>query len=228
MLRRSAAFLPRRWRLPIVAYVDLLQGAEPECRWLRRIGPCRGIAIDVGANYGIYSYALSKLYLRVVAFEPNPKAAQLLQSWNSPKVDLVQTALSSRAGSSILYVPLNNGFEVSGWGSLDRDNCPGAVDFAKLEVHLRTLDSFELSDVGFIKIDVEGHELQVLQGAAETIARCKPNLLVEVRQNETGVHALMKSWGYEACRLDDLAGVCGSPVNVIFRPRVTANSTHGF
>lgn len=107
---------------------------------------------------------------------------------------------------------------MSGWGSLDPDNCPDAVDFATLGVPLRTLDSFELSDVGFIKIDAEGHELQVLQGASATITLCKPNLLIEVRRNEASVYALMRSLGYEACRLDELAGVRGSPANVIFRP----------
>lgn len=218
VLRRSTAFLPGRWRLPAVAHLDLLQGVEPECRWLRLIGPCRGIAIDVGANYGLYSYALSKLYSRVVAFEPNPKAVMLLHAWKCPNVDVVETALSSEEGDSTLYVPVENRFEMLGWGSLDPDNCPGATHFTRFAVHRRSLDSFGLNDVGFIKIDVEGHELQVLQGAAETITRYKPNLLIEVRQNQSSVYALMKSWGYAACRLDALAGVRGSPGNVIFRP----------
>lgn len=46
------------------------------------------------------------------------------------------------------------------------------------------LDDFELTNVGFIKIDVEGHELAVLRGASKTIEREQPNLMVEVEGND--------------------------------------------
>jgi hypothetical protein len=52
-----------------------------------------------------------------------------------------------------------------------------------VEVNVATLDSFGLSDIAFIKIDVEGHELSVLRGAVETIVRSRPNLLVEVEES---------------------------------------------
>jgi FkbM family methyltransferase len=139
-------------------------------------------------------------------------------AWKSPNVELVDVALSSQQGDSTLYVPVINGTELSGWGSLDPENYPGAVDFARLVVKLRTLDSFQFRDVGFVKIDAEGHELQILQGASDTISLYRPHLMIEVRQNEVSVHALLASWGYEACRLDQIAGVRGSLANVIFRP----------
>ena len=49
----------------------------------------------------------------------------------------------------------------------------------KKVVEVRTLDSFEFSDVSMIKIDVEGHEEAVVAGAAETIRRCRPSLIIE-------------------------------------------------
>jgi hypothetical protein len=49
-----------------------------------------------------------------------------------------------------------------------------------LRVPVRALDDFELQDVGFIKIDVEGYELATLRGADATIRRCRPNLLIEI------------------------------------------------
>ena len=52
-------------------------------------------------------------------------------------------------------------------------------------IEIRTLDSFDLTDVDFIKIDVEGFELPVVQGAEETICRCKPHMVVEQKGNES-------------------------------------------
>ena len=49
-----------------------------------------------------------------------------------------------------------------------------------IRVPLRTLDSYNLSNIGFIKIDVEGHELDVLRGAEVTLRRDQPNLLIEI------------------------------------------------
>jgi hypothetical protein len=53
----------------------------------------------------------------------------------------------------------------------------------EIKVEVATLDSFDLTDVAFLKIDVEGHELSVLKGSVETIARSHPNLLVEVEES---------------------------------------------
>lgn len=69
---------------------------------------------------------------------------------------------------------------------------------------MRTLDSHELTDVGFIKIDVEGLEAAVLLGAQHTLEAYHPTMLVEIdRARHTqdsflGVHALLRKWGYTA------------------------------
>ena len=49
-----------------------------------------------------------------------------------------------------------------------------------MSVPIRTLDQFELQDVGFVKIDVEGFEFSTLQGARATLERWRPNLLIEI------------------------------------------------
>ena len=49
----------------------------------------------------------------------------------------------------------------------------------KTTISVRTFDSFELHDITFMKIDVENHENEVLQGAKETILRCRPIILLE-------------------------------------------------
>jgi FkbM family methyltransferase len=218
VLRRAATRFPDRWKLPALTRIDQWQGIEPESRQLALIGPCRGIAIDVGANYGLYSYALSKLYRKVVAFEPNRDAVAPLAAWKSPRITLEYCALSSAAGHSNLHIPFSRGVELTGWASLHPDNCPDVESMRSVEVELRTLDSFRFKEVGFIKIDAEGHELDVLQGAKETVMASMPHLLVEIRRNPEEVHDLLKSWGYHACTLEDLTGRSGSPANFVFRP----------
>ena len=69
-----------------------------------------------------------------------------------------------------------------GRSTIDPANCFDPEIIAgtdELEVETRRIDDYDLADVGFIKIDVEGHELAVLAGAAATLARHKPNLLIE-------------------------------------------------
>ncbi len=64
-------------------------------------------------------------------------------------------------------------------------------------VAIRTLDSLGIQHAGFIKIDVEGCELEVLKGSVDTILRCKPVVMVEVfESNKDDVDGLMKGLGY--------------------------------
>ena len=219
VLRRAATVaIPRRWSLPAIARLDQWQGVEPESLALATIGPCRGIAIDIGANYGLYSYALSKLYRQVVAFEPNRKAVAPLAAWNSSRIILQHCALSSAAGRSTLYIPVKRGVEMTGWASLDMDNCPEAESVEELEVEIRTLDSFGFADVGFIKVDAEGHELDVLKGAERTIKSSLPHLLIEIRKKAAEVHELLRTWGYRSSTLREVSGANASPANFVFLP----------
>jgi hypothetical protein len=64
-------------------------------------------------------------------------------------------------------------------------------------IDIRSLDDFELAKIDFIKIDVEGFETDVLLGAAQTIERCKPVILIEVFENSREkVNKLMEQYGY--------------------------------
>ncbi len=218
-MTRLEPWLPIRWRLPIMARSYSLTGWEPETQWLKEIGPCRGMAVDVGANKGFYSLALSRLYSKVVAFEPNKKAAATLIGASLPKVEIIHEGVSSRDGKASFYVPSSQGMSLPGWGSLDEHNCPDATGMEVLEVNLRTLDSFKFENLGFIKIDVEGHEIEVLGGALETIRRERPHLLVEVRDSHLSeVLKFMSSLGYQEITLPSLGGPAGGPENHIFVP----------
>ena len=69
---------------------------------------------------------------------------------------------------------------------------------------LRTLDSFGLKDVGFIKMDIEGYELKAIKGAEQTIRSTWPVIVIE--QNQGNIHAqeLLESWGYRCLGSDSI------------------------
>jgi FkbM family methyltransferase len=215
-LRRISPHLPGSWELPVRATADIWDDVESEVRHLKEIGPCSGIALDVGANYGLYSFALARHYSSVISFEPNVLASQPLRAWRNERVVLHAIALSDCAEMAPLHIPLVNGKELAGWASLGQPRIDSLHEVHRIMVRKRTLDSFELNNVGFIKIDVEGHELRVIRGATETIHRCRPNILVEL--TDGGVENALRKMGYRRHSLPDLIGTAGSQQNAIFLP----------
>ena len=137
--------------------------------------------IDVGGNRGTYAYAFWRLGARVEVFEPNPACASILRGWaeNKAGLNIHAVALSSEPGLAPLHVPVDaDGTEHDASASLEAAP-PSARDYM---VPLRQLDSFGFTDTSLIKIDVEGHESRVLEGAAATLAASMPALIVEIEQ----------------------------------------------
>ncbi len=139
--------------------------------------------IDVGANRGVYTFWLSRHSQAVEAFEPNPHLAARLSSVALKNVSVHRAALSDKEGYAYLVVPPHHrgGFDDPGaslvrWGS-------GVEGGARHSARLVTLDSFGFDDVDLIKIDVEGHEEAVLDGARQTIEACRPTLIVELEDS---------------------------------------------
>jgi FkbM family methyltransferase len=141
------------------------------------------ISIDVGANYGIYSYYMLKYSAGCVAFEPYPQLAELLRKGLGRRVQVHQVALSDHAGSAQMVASTAQ----SGQNTIEPSNrIDDKVDdphsIVTLNVAVRSLDEFRLRPVGFIKIDVQGHEEEVITGGHETIARDLPALLIEAEE----------------------------------------------
>lgn len=218
---RIVPLVPKCFQLRFIHLIQsLCSDQETEVSFLKQIGPCRGVAIDVGANYGMYSLPLSKLYAEVVAFEPNIKVAEPLAWAQLSNVRIVNEGLSASEGEAVLHIPVSKGVLLVGWASLDDKNCSEATSLQSLPIVIRALDHHHITDVGFMKIDVEGHEVQVLRGAEQTIRRDLPHLLIEVRgKHNEEVRTLLAGWGYVETSLRSLAGHCGSPGNLIFVPR---------
>lgn len=147
--------------------------------------------IDVGSYLGVYSILAAKAGAKqVIAFEPNPITYEALEAnvaLNNLGGRIVtrMLGLSDFVGSVMLFHP--PGREMSS-GSQLRDNDEGQEFNGwdnKSEVFVTTLDeeivALNVDRVGAIKIDAEGYEMQVLKGAAQTIAAYRPVMIIELQ-----------------------------------------------
>ena len=140
--------------------------------------------IDVGAKVGMYTYRIRRHSSAVIAFEPIPMLNQMLRAVFEGKRGRIEPyAVSNRRGTAILRLPYDHeGKGKYGYSTIEPANRFDPNTIARtdaIEVETRRIDDCDLPDVGFIKIDVEGHELAVLEGAEATLARHTPNLLIE-------------------------------------------------
>lgn len=158
---------------------------EAELRILPFLVDPTRMAVDAGANKGVYTYWLERFSAHVHAYEPNPKMFGVLKRGVGAKATVHFAALSDQAGEFALRIPKTAKGRYSNQGaSLNHDKVGDS--YGEVVVQTRRLDDEGLDDVGFIKIDVEGHEMAVLDGALETIKRCRPTLLIEMEQQHTG------------------------------------------
>jgi FkbM family methyltransferase len=179
---RLKALLPADSRIRYL-YRRNLRIGEPELKMAPFLADKRRVSIDVGANKGVYSYAMLPHSRAVHAFEPNPKLFRMLSSWGEGRISLHREALSNVTGAAELLVPRSaHGYSNQG-ASLSAIKVGG--DHSVVHIKSARLDDMGITDIGFIKIDVEGFEKEVLQGAAETLKRDRPNLLIEMEELHT-------------------------------------------
>lgn len=166
--------------------IKKLRAAIAYCKQFRN-------AIDVGAHCGMWSMQLIKRFQRVYAFEPVVVHQQCY--WRNlegfeDRVTLFPEALGENDGFvNIHTAPTSSGDSwVDGTGNIP----------------MHRLDSYDISDVDFIKLDCEGYELFALRGGVETIIRCKPVIIVEQKPGravkyglpETGAVPFLQDFGY--------------------------------
>lgn len=138
------------------------------------------VIVDVGANLGVTSMIASRMrpLAAIIAFEPSPKAFRCLSKtfhYNEVKnCKLINKALGNKVGS-VSFVEAE--FLAGSYLASE------AAEASNVEVELTTLDTvveeMKLARLDFIKIDVEGFELDVLQGASQTIQNFKPKMFME-------------------------------------------------
>jgi FkbM family methyltransferase len=169
--------MPLKWRA-----WQAVRFGEPEIRLLQYLVDPRRTALDIGAAEGVYAFFLQRLALHCIAFEPNPSSHLGLKR-ALPEVEIHQAAVSAEDGDATLRIPVVKGGPYTGWGTIEPKNqFPEFPPHTVEETRVRTVrpDRLALGDIGFIKIDVEGHELDVLAGLSGLLARCLPNLLIEI------------------------------------------------
>jgi FkbM family methyltransferase len=165
-----------------------------------------GTILDVGAHDGLLTVPLARLPgARVIAFEPLPAAHARLAAACAglANVELRREALGAAPGRLVLSVPVLDGVAQEQWASLAKDyDAFASVGAERHEVAVITLDSLGLDDVTHVKLDAEGFEQEVLEGARATLARCRPVLSLEVEERHRAgstrdVPALLAALGYE-------------------------------
>ena len=195
-LRKSVSSLPLTRDYPF----------DPEAKLLSAIDLNLSPMFDIGANSGIYGSILEDIVgsKNLYMFEPLRELYDYL-SKRFKNSHVFNIALSDKHERQILRVPDIDGIQYDTRASLNRHNEPNQTGYTEVEVQLTTLDAIAnrlgLNALGFIKIDVEGHELQVLEGGIDTISRLKPLILIEIesRHHEhpiTDIFSKLESIGY--------------------------------
>ena len=158
--------------------------------------------VDVGANIGLYALRMSELVGprgRVIALEPVPQTFRLLAKHTAPlsNVTLLNVAASNKSGTANIEIPIYNG-----WLHPTR----ARISDAGSSITTLRIDGLELSGVSLVKIDVEGHEFEVLSGMTSLLERQRPVLIVEGEDER--VFRLLSGFGYRPSKAE------GSPNTV--------------
>lgn len=139
-----------------------------------------GVAVDVGAHVGTWAVDMVRMFDKTICFEPILEHRECLVknlqevTGDSNRYVIYDCALGDEEKPEIFlgYVTEGN----SGTASI-------AATIGEYTAEMKTLDSFNLEQMDYLKVDVEGFELQFLKGAAETIKRTKPVINIEIKNN---------------------------------------------
>ena len=152
------------------------------------------ICIDIGANVGLWSCDLVKHFDQVIAFEP---VQEFINCFEKNVVATNYTMHRMALGRTESFINMNIVQGNTGHSHINKES------FGHGTIPLKTLDSFNFTNVDMIKIDVEGFEEEILAGAMETIKLNKPILVIEQQKHEyqddmidTPAIKILQSWGY--------------------------------
>jgi len=167
--------------------------------WLIQTNNSRRLAIDAGASYGFMSHGFLNHFKKVHAFELVTFVRDCLkENLKSPRIKIYDCGLGSSLGS----IETNFYEKRTGHCSV-RNNEDLEHESQKLFCPVAPLDLFSFENVDFLKIDVEGYELEVLKGAENTIKDSSPLILLEILKsskdaiaNAMMIHQYLGSLGY--------------------------------
>jgi FkbM family methyltransferase len=154
----------------------------------------RGTALDIGANVGLWGRDLVDNFAKVVAFEPVAIFRECLEkNVVGDNFFISPLALGDHDTQATMIITEGN----TGHSHLD----PATLGTG--DVQVVKLDNLNMENVDYIKIDCEGYEYRVLQGAEQTVKRCRPIIVVEQKPHDAyskdygqfAAIALLESWG---------------------------------
>ena len=136
-------FIPLKYQVPLKYYYSKVRSyLEPEMELLKYLVNSDDVVVDIGANRGIYTYALWRLGTKVEVFEPNPLCSNILESWgyNKFNINIHTVGLSNSFDSVNLNIPIDdNGIEHDASASVNSINFKQS---RKTLIRLKTLDSY--------------------------------------------------------------------------------------
>ncbi|MBK1856508.1 FkbM family methyltransferase [Verrucomicrobiaceae bacterium 5K15] len=178
---------------------------DPEINVLNHIG-INYPMFDIGANTGIYSEMLKNtigeenLYI----FEPLPHLFENLRC-KFKNANIYKLALSNECSSQVIRIPCIDGDYYDTRATLNNHIEPNQSGAKKITIDVSTLDqvvaSLRLDRIGFMKVDVEGHELELIEGATSTLKKFKPLILIEIESRHhsfpiTEIFSTLENLGY--------------------------------
>jgi FkbM family methyltransferase len=159
--------------------------------------------IDVGAHVGYYTLLASKMAKEIISIEPNPFNYKLLKfNLRINKINNVYAlniAASNYNGETGIFIPKLKGKIATDQSKLDNN-------ISKIKIRVVKLDDLLLKigkNPDVIKIDVEGSEMQVLEGLQETLRKGVKCLMIEVHSEENKAKAIsfLKTLGYKVTQV---------------------------
>lgn len=187
----TSALLRLGYRIMMLA--GRFRWAEPELQGLRGLVKAGDAVVDIGAAHGMYAVTLARLAGptgSVDAFEPHPRQQRTLRAWRrllrAPQITVHAGAAGRERGTLMMRLPIVFGLPIYGRAHLAEGAAP--LKPGDRVRHWSTpitaiddwVDEAGVGRLRFIKADVEGFEPHVLEGAARTISRDLPSLLLEI------------------------------------------------
>ena len=184
----------------------------------------QGCFFDVGANVGLYSWEVNKIcpYRKILAFEPDPENIKLLQKTlsaaNLLNLEIYKCALSNEVRKVLFF----QDSLTSATGCIAGKGMPWVEQYLnssanEIRVKTNTLDSVVLDNKtpSLIKIDVEGHEVEVLKGGTNTLTNVKPLLIIEsFPPNQGTVLTFLDEIGYKLLDADRHTSIDSQTTNL--------------
>jgi len=170
--------------------------------WLARTVPEHGeVAIDVGANKGIWTRELAQRFVHVHAVEPNPEILPVLETDLPANVSLHRVAAWDKS-ELLRFKRYASPDHLSAYNEgtlLGQLGMVGPV-LEEIALHAAPLDSLPINGkVDFVKVDTEGAEVQVVMGAERLMETSRPSFLIEIHagENFNRLHPLLKEREYD-------------------------------